>query len=87
MLILLALLRVLPGARGGRVTEERVLSVKQKLLAEVLRQKQELEKKQATRLANKMDTLQRQIQTNGHKKSRFHFGKKKGDETPTQTQP
>ncbi|KAK7494164.1 hypothetical protein BaRGS_00014637 [Batillaria attramentaria] len=116
------------GARGGRVTEERVLSVKQKLLAEVLRQKQELEKKQATRLANKkqlslddsevgsppatpptptgeqictltrlrqrrmstqikMDTLQRQIQTNGHKKSRFHFGKKKGDETPPKHNP
>lgn len=117
------------GACGGRMSEERVLSIKQKLLAEVLRQKQELEKKQAARLAHKkqlsqddseigsppttpqtptgeqictltrlrqrrmstqikMDTLQRQITTNGHKKSRFTFGKKKGsDETPPKHSP
>lgn len=42
------------GARAGRVKEERVLGIKQKLLAEVLRQKEELEKKQAARLASKV---------------------------------
>ena len=46
------------GARGGRVKEERVLGIKQKLLAEVLRQKEELERKQAARLASKVSVCQ-----------------------------